>query len=170
MKNIFSKKKEENTTVNYILVIIFAIAIIYAVILLIKNSFDKPIIYTKNNIKEYITEENLVKTDYFYNLDSQVANFLEAVDREMYFDLYQILLDKYNNIYSKNELTNILKEYKKNVFLYEKDKVIIDYTGHVINAYNIGNNRYLVQLDFNEGDFYIVLGYGKDSYNFTIVE
>ena len=169
MKNIFTKKKEENTTANYILVIIFAIAIIYAVILLIKNSFNKPTIYTTNNIKEYITEENLVKTDYFYNLDSQVANFLEAVDREMYFDLYKILLDKYNKIYSKNELTNILKEYKKNVFIYDKDKVI-DYTGHVINAYNMANDTYLVQLDFSEGDFYIILGYGRDSYNFTIVE
>lgn len=170
MKNIFSKKKEENSTVNLILLVIFAIAIMYAIVLLIKSSFDKPIVYNTNSIKQYITDQNLVTSDYFYTLDSQVANFLEAVDRELYFDLYRILIDKYNKIYSKNELTDILKGYRQNIFNYTDDKLEIDYTGHVINAYSIGNYRYLVQLDFNNGNFYIILGNGQDSYNFTIVE
>lgn len=170
MPKLFSKKKEENSIMNIALIIFVVIAIIYGIVLILKNSFQKPIVYNSSNIQQYISDENLVKSDYFYNLDTQVANFLEAVDKEMYFELYQILISNYNKIYSKNELTKILKKYKEEIFIYDANDLKLDYTGHVINVYNIDKNRYLVQLDFNDGNFYMILGMGRNKYNFTIVE
>ena len=170
MKNIFSKNKEENQIVNYAIIIFFIIALLYVIIVLIKDSIGKPNIYNTNNIKEYILEDNLVKSDYFYTIDSQVANFLEAVDRELYSDIYKLLMEKYNKIYSRSELTDILKNYRENIFKYTDDKLEIDYTGHVINVYALENRKYLVQLDFNNNNFYMIFGSGKDTYNFTIVE
>lgn len=169
MAKIFSKKKEENQLTNILLIIFAIIAIIYGIIMVVKNNLEKPIPYNSNNIKEYINEENLLKNDYFYTLDAEVANFLEAVDKDMYFELYQILISNYNKIYSKSELTKILKGYKENIFIYEKNN-INKYNGHVVNAYILDKERYLVQLDFNNKNFYLILSNGLKEYNFTIVE
>ena len=138
--------------------------------MLIKASLEKPMIYNTDNIKQYIKEDNLLKSDYFYTLDAQVANLLESVDKEMYFEIYQILITNYNKIYSKSDLTKILKNYRENIFIYESNNNNTKFNGHVLNVYNIDKNKYLVQLDFNNGDFYLILGMGRNKYNFTIVE
>ena len=65
--------------------------------MLIKASLEKPMIYNTDNIKQYIKEDNLLKSDYFYTLDAQVANLLESVDKEMYFEIYQILFLLYRH-------------------------------------------------------------------------
>lgn len=170
MAKIFTKKKEQSQVVNIAVIIFVIVAIIYGIITIVKNSMERPMPYTSNNIKEYIKEENLLKSDYFYTLDAEVANFLEAVDKEMYFELYQILINNYNKIYSKSELTEILKGYKENIFIYKSTNENTKYNGHVVNVYTLDNSRYLVQLDFDNNNFYLVFGTGLNKYNFTIVE
>ena len=175
-KKIFDKKEKKasntnkDSNLNVVLFIFLVVAVIYGIILVVRNTSEKPTPYNSSNIKEYINEQNLVKSDYFYSLDAEVANFLEAVDKEMYLELYQILIQGYNKIYSKGELTEILKEYKQNVFNYEGKNNLTKFDAHLLNAYSIDGNKYLLQLDFNNGEFYLILGNGRNKYNFTIVE
>ena len=152
---------------NLIIILFFIIALIYVIFLFIKSGFEKPEVYYKSNIESYITSGNLVTSDYFYTLDLMSANFLEAVDKEKYNELYDILNDSYKKIYSKSKITNYLKELREKVFVYDNTKT---FTEHVINAYVLNNNSYLLQLDFDNENFYLVLFNGRKGYNFTIVE
>jgi len=152
---------------NLIIIIFFIIALIYVIFLFIKAGFEKTEVYYKSNIKSYITSDNLVTSDYFYTLDLMSANFLEAVDKEKYNELYSILEDSYKKVYSKSKITNYLKELKEKVFVYGDTKI---FTEHVINAYTLNNDSYLLQLDFDNENIYLVLFNGRKGYNFTIVE
>lgn len=178
MKNggLLSKKDEINndennsniSIKNILIIAFFGIAIIYIIIVLLKSSFEDPIIYSENNLSQYITNESIVKSDYFYVVDEEIANFLEAVDREMYSELYNIMDSKYKRVYSKKFITDYLENCKENIFKYDdKNK---EYTGHLINLYKLPSNQYLAQLDFNDEKFYIIISEGKRAYNFTIVE
>lgn len=160
-----SESKISKTTI--IILVFFGIALVYAIIMIIKINFTKPIIYYKNNIEQYTTSDNILNSDYFYTIDLQVANFLEAVDREMYNELYNIFDSRYKSMYSKNDVINKLKEYKNDVFKYGK---VPTYTEHVQNVYVLSDKEYLVQLDFNNNEFYMLITMGMRGYNFAIVE
>ena len=166
------ENNEENSGIsikNIVIIGLFAVAIIYIIIVLLKSSFEAPIIYSESNLSQYITNENIVKSDYFYAVDEEMANFLEAVDREMYNELYSIMDAKYKRIYSKKFITDYLKNCKDNIFKYDNEKNK-NYSGHLINLYQLKSGKYLAQLDFNDEKFYMVISEGKRTYNFTIVE
>ena len=160
------KDKEKLSVSSIFFIIFFVIALIYVIILFIKSGFEKPEVYYSNNLEQYQTKENLVKTDYFYTIDAIVANFLEAVDKEMYSDLYNIVDDKYKKIYSKNYIVDYLKEAKEKYLIYPSDKK--EFTGHVVKVYSLDDITYLVQLDLN--NFNLIITQGRKGYNFTIVE
>lgn len=171
MLNVFSKKKEnENLSISNILIAIFLIiAIFYTSISLIRSSLEKKVIYTKENINQYMNEENLIKSDYFYVLDSQISNFLTGIDKDMYSELYGIYIDQYKKFRSKSEITKILKKYKDEVFKYSENEEK-NHFGHLVNAYQLPDSIYLVQLDFDNEKFYMLLQTRKNKYNFAIIE
>lgn len=154
---------------NMIIIGLFSVAIIYIIIVLLKSSFEKPILYSESNLSQYTTSENLVKNDYFYVIDAEIANFLEAVDRELYNELYNIMDSKYKREYSKSFIIDYLKNCKENIFKYDNEGKK-KFTEHLINLYRLPSGQYLAQLDFNDEKFYMIISEGKKSYNFTIVE
>ena len=162
--------KNETKKVNYtniFVIAFFLIALIYLIFIIIKNSFTPQTIFYRNNLKQYTSDENLLVSNYFYQIDLQVANFLEAVDREMYSELYDILDENYKKVYSKKQIESILKKYRNEIFIYDEKK---SYTEHLINVYKIDDRKYLAQLDFDNGNFYVILSNGRKGYNFILVE
>ena len=161
---------ESKISIKSVIVIgLFVVAIIYVIFILLKSSFEKPVVYSESNLSQYTTDANLVKSDYFYAIDSEIANFLEAVDREMYDELYNIMENKYRRIYSKKYITDYLKNCKENIFKYESNSKN-KYNEHLINLYSLSEGKYLAQLDFNDEKFFMIISEGKKNYNFTIVE
>lgn len=163
------EKKEKNSILLMLALVLFIIGIIYVFGMIAKSFAEKPIKYTNDNIEEYISKSTIVNSNVFYILDSKVANFLEAVDREMYSDLYSILADNYNKIYSRSDIISSLKRYRSEVFKYN-DGNEHKYIGHLKNAYLLEDGNYLVNLDFNEGNFYLIIGNSRNGYSFAIVE
>ncbi len=163
------KKKEDSIIAKILVGVFFVFSLIYVLIVFIKNSFNKPDIYYSSDLPKYTISENLVLNANFYVTDARIANFLEAVDKEMYNQIYEILDGEYSKIYSKNDVKEILTEYKKNIFKYDEN-IEKKYTGHVINVYQIGVGKYLTQLDFNNNNFYIVISDSLKGYTFSIVE
>lgn len=168
-KFFFQREKKNNSVVTLLIIIFFIVAVIYSIIMLISNAFTKPEIYYKTNIEAQTEELDKVYNNMFYILDNQVANFLEAVDRQMYSRLYAILENNYDKVYSRSEVIKHLKEYRENIFKYSDGKSHV-YTGHLLNAYTLENGKYLLQLDFDDGNFYMVIGSGQKNYTFTFVE
>lgn len=163
------EKKEKGTVSLVVAIILFFVGLVY-VFGMIANSFtEKPIHYTKENIQDYISEAEVVASNTFYVLDAKVANFLEAVDKEMYSELYSILTDNYSKIYSMTTVISNLKRYRSDIFLYNDDKEH-EYIGHLVNAYLLDDGNYLVNLDFDNKNFYLIIGNSRKGYSFTLVE
>lgn len=167
--NFLKEKKEENKVIKIAVLILFVISLLFFVITMIRKAFNKSEPYYLDNISEYIISENLILDKKFYVLDEEVANFLEAVEKEMYNELYNIHISSYSNNYSRAYIKEILQEYRKDIFKYD-DNDENKYIGHLLNAYKIENGKYLLQLDFNNGQFFIVIQEVLKGYNFTIVE
>lgn len=169
------KNKEETKVENkkisissVLIILLFAVALIYVIGLYVKSKFVLPEVYTTQNIKQYIASYEQVTSDYFYTIDLQVANFLESVDNDKYSELYSILAEGYNRVYSRKDIINYLKDCKKNVFIYKNDNK--NFSGHLINAYKIDDYSYIAQLDFNGGEFYLFFKNELRNYTFAIVK
>lgn len=143
--------EKARTGLNLFILFMFVFAIIYGLIVIIYKSFNADSIYNVNYVNEqnvdiYLTNENLVKTDYttFFALERCVQDIITSLNEGRENDVYNILI---SDLKKKVGKSSTLVEYYNNNFKYEvsKDMYISGYqnSDNLKQAYKIDGDTYI---------------------------
>lgn len=158
------------TILTIILVVILIFSIGYSIVRVIISAFEKPNLITLENIKEHLLEEKVI-TSYstYYNFESCLNNLMQACNKEMYNELYNIYIDDYAKEHTKEQIINSLKNIKSMLTPKDMDEEV-KYS--LDKLYSV-DNQYLARVSINENIVYVVFSEAASKalhYNFAIVK
>ena len=137
-------------------------SIIFGAFALLINAFKKPDIVTADEARLYMIDGNAV-TNYtrFYYIEDCFENFVKSAQMTKYDELYELYLDDYKDVYSKEEVFAKLKEFSDSNSNYKLKK-----------AYTMMDNLYVIEYevdDYTESMFMQVGTNKGKSYNFALI-
>lgn len=178
MTNILKKKKKTdsefskkiNTWQYRVILFLFIIAILFFVILVFTNIFNKKATY--ENIEEYIKKEGTeeidqskIVTNYsnFYTVQGIIEQFVNCLISEQYDEAYKVIDGEFlAKFKSKKECIEFIKNYTKNNFIiFETSQDYVN-TNKLKKLYNLNTGDYLAQYINKNGDL-IKIGVRIDS-------
>jgi ABC-type maltose transport system permease subunit len=135
------------TSLNMFILFMFVVAIVYGIIAVIFNSFNKDNINNSTpvqpqNVDVYIKEENLLTNDYstFFTLENCIHSIIATLNEDKISDVYNILIDDVKNQIGKDK--SKLIDYCNQNFKYE---VV---SGMDIEGYqNLNNLKQVYKVD-----------------------
>ncbi|MDD2375855.1 MAG: hypothetical protein PHD15_01190 [Clostridia bacterium] len=140
------------TGLNIFILCMFVVAIVYGIITIIYNAFNADSINNVNiisteNIDTYITEKNLVITDYstFFVLEGCVQKLITSLHENKTSEVYDVLIGDFKTQID-NDKTKLIKYYNNN-FKYEtvEDMDVIGYQNfnNLKQVYKIDEYNYI---------------------------
>ncbi len=155
-------------TIALIVIVIFAIG--YSIIKLIISAFETPELITMDTLSKYTKETNVITSysTYFY-YENCMKNLVEACQKELYKELYNIYIDDYKNEITNDEIVNKLKAIRE--MLIPKD-IDDDIKYNLKKLYYAGTN-YLAEIEINNYTIYLVFAETNSKeidYNFALVK
>ena len=158
------------TLLAIILVVMVIFAIGYSIVKSVTLTFKQPDLVTKSNLKEYVSDENLViGYSVYYYYEDCVINFFEACNKELYEELYNIYIKDYAKVHGKEEVITQLKEVKEKITPKDMDEEI---KYGLSNLYTF-EDAYIAEVYINEDVFFIVFDHSdmkELDYSFAFVK
>ena len=157
--------KKVQVYLNIVLVLFSIVAIIYFIGTWIVGLFKERNIVTKENLNNYIIEENLVTSYSLFNiLEKCTTNLYEAMVNGSYNDIYTIVGSDTKANMSRDEIITLLKNYSTNIF---GTADIMSGSSVTLKKVYTFEKKYIAEINstFSQESLFII--YDIDLYNLT---